>query len=83
MCPESKVTDANQTQVPAEVRARYGVSPGDVMVWEETPDGELRVRFRRKYKLEDLAGLVGKYPSRSKGPFDAVRDKKRAQRGEM
>lgn len=78
MSPESKVTDANQTQVPAEVRARYGVSPGDIVVWDVTPDGELRVRFRRKYQLKDLVGLI-------KGGTggDAVVDKKRAQRGEL
>jgi bifunctional DNA-binding transcriptional regulator/antitoxin component of YhaV-PrlF toxin-antitoxin module len=78
------VTEANQTQVPAEIRARFGVSPGDVLVWEETPGGELRVRFRRKHRLQDLVGLAGKYPPRSsEHDFDAVRDKKRAQRREL
>jgi AbrB family looped-hinge helix DNA binding protein len=75
MCPQTKVTDANQTQVPAELRSKFGVRPGDVLVWEEMPDGEIRVRFRRRRTLEDLVGLI----DRGKGG-DAVRDKKRAQR---
>lgn len=84
MCAESKVTEANQTQVPAEIRARHGVSPGDVVVWEETAEGELRVRFRKRHKIEDLAGLVGEHrPRRGARKFDAVKDKKRAQRGEL
>jgi len=78
MCPETKVTEANQTQVPAELRSKYGVGPGDVLVWEETADGEIRVRFRHRHTLEGLVGLV-----RSGRAGDAVRDKKRAQRGEM
>jgi bifunctional DNA-binding transcriptional regulator/antitoxin component of YhaV-PrlF toxin-antitoxin module len=78
MCAETKVTDANQTQVPAEFRTKYGVGPGDVIVWEETDDGELRVRFRHRHKLEDIVGLV----QGSQGG-DAVRDKKRAQRREI
>jgi bifunctional DNA-binding transcriptional regulator/antitoxin component of YhaV-PrlF toxin-antitoxin module len=78
MCPETKVTGANQTQVPAKLRIKYGVGPGDVLVWEETAEGEVRIRFRRRHKLEDLIGLV----KGSRGG-DAVRDKKRAQRREM
>jgi AbrB family looped-hinge helix DNA binding protein len=78
MCPETKVTEANQTQVPAELRARFGVGPGDLLVWEETADGEVRVRFRHRHELKDLVGLV----ARGRGG-DSVRDKKRAQRREL
>jgi bifunctional DNA-binding transcriptional regulator/antitoxin component of YhaV-PrlF toxin-antitoxin module len=78
MCPETKVTEANQTQVPAALRAKYGVGPGDVLVWEETADGEVRVRFRRRRTLEDLVGMV-----RDSRGGDALRDKKRAQRKEL
>ncbi len=78
MCPETKVTDANQTQVPAELRAKFGVGPGDVLVWEETAAGEVRVRFRRRHKLPDLVGAF-----HGGGRTDAVQDKKRAQRREL
>lgn len=76
MSVETKVTDSNQTQVPAPVRARHGVRPGDVVVWEETETGEIRVRFRRRKRLEDLVGIA---PGAALG--DAVAAKKRAQRG--
>ena len=76
MTAESKVTDANQTQVPAEIRARYDVRPGDILVWEESPEGALQVRFRRRHRAEDLVGLLG-----GGRAGDAVADKKRAQRG--
>lgn len=82
MTAESKVTDGNQTQVPAEIRARYGISPGDVVVWEETPEGELRVRFRRRHKLGDLVGALGRETPKPTRARDAVADKKRAQRHE-
>ncbi|MGQ0535627.1 MAG: AbrB/MazE/SpoVT family DNA-binding domain-containing protein [Methanobacteriota archaeon] len=82
MSAETKVTEANQTQVPAALRAKYGVRPGDVLVWEDTPDGEVRVRFRRRYALRDLVGAFPARPGRRRS-HDAVRDKKRAQRGEL
>lgn len=78
MGAETKVTDANQTQVPAELRHKHGVEPGDIVVWEETPDGEVRVRFRKRRSIWDL---VGKAPGAGGG--DAVETKKRAQRGEL
>jgi bifunctional DNA-binding transcriptional regulator/antitoxin component of YhaV-PrlF toxin-antitoxin module len=74
---ESKVTDSHQTQVPSEVRQRFHVQPGDVVVWEETPEGDLRVRFRRRHSISDLTGLI-----KGGRSGNAVEDKKRAQRGE-
>ena len=74
---ETKVTDSNQTQVPAQVRSKHQVGPGDLVVWEETPDGELRVRFRRRHTLRDMAGLA-----RGAAKGDAVQAKRRAQRRE-
>ncbi|MHB8585055.1 MAG: AbrB/MazE/SpoVT family DNA-binding domain-containing protein [Thermoplasmatota archaeon] len=74
---ESKVTDSHQTQVPSEVRQRFNVRPGDVVVWEETPEGDLRVRFRRRYSIAELPGLI---KGGKRG--DAMEDKKRVQRGE-
>lgn len=78
MPAETKVTDAHQTQVPAALRHRFGVEPGDIVVWEETADGEVRVRFRRRKRLRDIVGIA---PGAGRG--DAVKAKKRAQRGEL
>ncbi len=77
MSTSTKVTDANQTQVPAELRHKFGIEPGDLVVWEETEDGEVRVRFRRKKTLWDIVGIAP-----GAGGGDAVEAKKRAQRGE-
>lgn len=78
MAAETKVTDAHQTQVPAALRHKFGVEPGDVVVWEETADGEVRVRFRKRRTLWDLVDLA---PGAGQG--DAVEAKKKAQRGEL
>lgn len=78
MASSTKVTDANQTQVPADLRHRFGVEPGDIVVWEADEDGEVRVRFRKKRTLWDLEGIAP-----GSGVGDAVEAKKRAQRGEV
>lgn len=77
MYRETRVTASNQTQVPAELRTKHKLGPGDVVVWEEAPDGTLTVRFRRRYSLTDITGLVRGGPR-----SDAVDLKKRAQRGD-
>lgn len=74
--PTTKVTDANQTQVPAELREKYGVKPGMVVVWEDVGGGEVRVSFRPRRTLRDLVGIAPNIP------HDSVAAKKRAQRGE-
>lgn len=71
---ETKVTEANQTQVPAALRAKHNVGPGDLVVWEEMPDGSVRVRFRRRHTLQDLVGFA------RGASGDAVDTKRRAQR---
>ena len=73
---ETVITAANQTQVPADLRAKYGLAPGDLVVWEEETEGTVRVRFRSRHRLEDL---VGAFPGGAGG--DAVVAKKTAQRG--
>ena len=79
---ETRLTEANQTQVPAQFRARFGLGPGDVVVWEEV-DGEIHIRFRKRYRLEDLVGAFESHPKTGELRPDAVADKKRAQRGEL
>lgn len=75
MLIQTKVTDANQTQVPASLRTKYHVGPGDVVLWEERPGGDVRVRFRRRYTMDDLVGAAP-----GAGGGDAVAAKKAAQR---
>lgn len=35
----SRVTDKGQTTIPKEFREKYGIEPGDTVVWEDTDDG--------------------------------------------
>ena len=39
----SKITVEGRTSMPAEVRRKLGIGPGDVLVWEEA-NGEIVVR---------------------------------------
>ena len=72
----TKVYDGNQTVIPAYLRKKYDVQPDDIVEWYEE-DGEIKVQFRKKVKLEDVIGSVT-----SKEKTDAVELKKLAQRGE-
>lgn len=35
----SRVTERGQTTIPQELREKYGIEPGDEVVWEDTEDG--------------------------------------------
>lgn len=72
---ETKVTNANQTQVPAQIRSKHHVGPGDLVVWEEMADGSLKVFFRRRHTLRDMVGFAS---GAAKG--DSVAAKRNTQR---
>lgn len=61
--------------MPAPLLARAGVGPGDIVVWDETPTGAVRVRFRRRHTLDDLVGIA-----KGASGGDAARAKARTQR---
>ncbi|MFB6309027.1 MAG: AbrB/MazE/SpoVT family DNA-binding domain-containing protein [Haloarculaceae archaeon] len=42
MGKSSRVTDKGQTTIPKQFREKYGISPGDEVIWIDTDDG-LRV----------------------------------------
>lgn len=35
----SRVTDKGQTTIPKQLREKYGIEPGDTVVWEDTDEG--------------------------------------------
>ncbi|HEX9815773.1 MAG TPA: AbrB/MazE/SpoVT family DNA-binding domain-containing protein [Candidatus Thermoplasmatota archaeon] len=76
MQEETTVTDSNQTQVPSRVRREYHIEPGDRLIWERGGGGTIRVRVRKRGRIEDLVGIA---PGAARG--DSVEAKKRAQRG--
>ncbi|CEL24518.1 hypothetical protein MB9_0877 [Methanobacterium formicicum] len=75
MMTETKISKGFQTVVPAEIRKKFKVGPGDVLEWIPTENG-VELKFRKKVIIEDILGMV-------EGPeTDAVKLKKKAQRGE-
>ncbi len=73
MLSKTKISKGYQTVIPSAVREAFDVEPGDYVEWTEERDG-LVVRFRKRKRLRDLAG-IGSVPA------DAVEVKKRVQRG--
>lgn len=75
MTYKTKISKGFQTVVPAEIRKKFHVGPGDQLEWIIS-DGEVKLRFRKKVSIEDILGMID-------GPeTNAVELKKRVQRGE-
>lgn len=47
MSETTRITRKGQTTIPQELREKYGLEPGDEVVWEESEDG-LVVRKRKR-----------------------------------
>ena len=73
MLSKTRISKGYQTVIPSAVREVYHVEPGDYVEWVEEGEG-LVVRFRKRKRLRDLAGI-------GSAPADAVELKKRVQRG--
>lgn len=39
MSTTSRITDKGQTTIPKELREKYGIEPGDRVIWEDTEEG--------------------------------------------
>jgi antitoxin PrlF len=52
----SKVTSKGQATIPADVRARLGIKPGDSVEFTVNDAGEMVVR--RAPRLSDLTGMI-------------------------
>lgn len=55
----AKITSKGQTTVPLEIRNALGVKPGDLISWETTATGEVRVRKVEPLDVEYLRALEG------------------------
>lgn len=55
-----KVTRNGQTTIPKELRRKFGIREGSVLLAEATKEGVL---FRPVPDIEDLAGSLSKYAS--------------------
>jgi len=72
---KTKISKGYQTVVPKDVRRKFGIKPGDSLIWEERGN-EVVVKPKKKKTLKDITGMI------SVGG-DAVVSKKKAQRGEL
>ena len=70
---KSKVGERGQVTIPQALRTRYGVMPGEEVIFEETKDGLLLRKVPRGDPLRALVGLVrepldvDEYLSRARG----------------
>jgi len=62
---ETKVSSGFQTVLPAEIREKFGVGPGDEVVWTVVGD-EIFVRVRKKGGEDPLSKLIGAFPTKTK-----------------
>ncbi|MEE8400965.1 MAG: AbrB/MazE/SpoVT family DNA-binding domain-containing protein [Candidatus Hydrothermarchaeaceae archaeon] len=72
---KTKISKGFQTVVPKDIRGKFGIKPGDSLLWEERGN-EVVVKPKKKTTIEDITGII------SVGG-DAVTSKKKAQRGEL
>jgi AbrB family looped-hinge helix DNA binding protein len=70
---ETIISSKFQTVVPSKIRKKYDVEPGDVLEWEVKGD-MLIIKVRKKVTIDDIDGLINV-------GGDAVKDKKKIQRG--
>lgn len=75
MTCETKISRGFQTVVPADIRKKFNIGPGDILEWKTTKNGA-EVRFRKKVTIEDIFGMVSGIKT------DSVELKKKVQRGE-
>jgi len=61
----TKVSGGFQTVLPAEIRKKFGVGPGDEVIWTMIED-EIFVRIRKKGRIDPLVKLIGAFPTTKK-----------------
>lgn len=62
---ETKVSSGFQTVLPAEIRKKFNVGPGDEVVWTVVGD-EIFVRVRKKGGKDPLSKLIGAFQTKTK-----------------
>ncbi len=62
---KTKVSSGFQTVLPAEIREKFNVGPGDEVVWTVVGD-KIFVRVRKKGGEDPLSKLIGAFPTKTK-----------------
>jgi AbrB family looped-hinge helix DNA binding protein len=70
---ETKVSSGFQTVLPAEIREKFDVGPGDEVVWTVLGN-EIFVRVRKKSGEDPLSKLIGAFPTKTKSDATAEID---------
>ena len=73
MLSKSKISNSNSTSIPAQIRHKFNISPGDILLWDIKND-KIILEHRKKITLNDIDGII------SVGG-DAVKSKKKSQSG--
>ena len=71
---ETKISSGFQTTLPAEIREKFGVGPGDEVVWTVVGD-EIFVRVRKTSGRDSLSDLICAFPTKTKTDATAEIDK--------
>jgi len=56
----TKIYKNYQTVIPKEVRKEFNVNDDTIIEWTKTDDDELKITFRKKVTLKDVAGMIKK-----------------------
>ena len=56
----SKIYKNYQTVIPKEVRKEFNVNDDTIIEQTKTDDDELKITFRKKVTLKDVAGMIKK-----------------------
>lgn len=62
---ETKVSRGFQTVLPAKIREKFDVGPGDEVIWTIMGD-EIFVRVKKKRGKDPISGLIGAFPTKTK-----------------
>ena len=62
---ETKVSSGFQTVLPAEIRKKFDVGPGDEVVWTVIGN-EIFVRVKKSGGKDPLSKLIGAFPTKNK-----------------
>jgi len=70
---KTKVSSGFQTVLPAEIREKFGVGPGDEVVWTVIGN-EIFVRVRKKGGEDPLSKIIGAFPTKTRADATAEID---------
>lgn len=59
----SSLTSKGQATVPLAVRRKLDLNPGDTVIFEESPDGEVRIRKGQQLDVDFHSALDGTLPA--------------------